>query len=131
MPWNIVEKRDRAGRLVKAERVYVPPDLRGWDELIEAIDLDGPVAVALSTNRPELIPENYQPTPEQGLRLVHLVRVLLATNRELAEHSEYLAEKTARALQLVRGVQTTLTGLQDLANFRTVVEEGEADPYPE
>lgn len=128
MPWiNTPKVNGRGVPTGEYRREYQPPDMRGWEQLARDVEAPGPVAVALSTGRPELIPDKYNWQAGEADRLAAVIKVLMETNRELQEHSEYLAQRLDEVSELLEGASRKVGRVIDVANFRQEGDDDDAD----
>ena len=101
--------------------------LESWDCLTEEVTAAPDVMLALMSGRPELL-AIVQPralSPEEHGQLIHLLQVVLSTNRQLQRHSEQVAQQAGHVLGHMKGLQRSLDKLEDFANFRS--ETGDDD----
>lgn len=95
-----------------------------WAALAEEIDLPNDIALAVATNRPELLKLAIRPMnkAEVGL-LLNAMRVIMLTNQNLQKHCLELSQMTEQLTGHFKGALSQARRLQHKAAFQEYEEE--------
>lgn len=98
--------------------------LKCWSSLLEEVQVPGDIALAIQTNRPQLLALAKRPmdAEEVGM-LLNLMRVLMNTNQALREHSVLVSQRAEQVKGSLIGLNATLRKLDDFAAFRAGEDE--------
>lgn len=95
-----------------------------WAALAEEIDLPNDIALAVATNRPELLKLAIRPMnkAEVGL-LLNALRVMMLTNQNLQNHCRDLSQMADEISSHIKGTLSQTRRLQHKAAFLEHEEE--------
>ena len=101
--------------------------LTDWTAFTESVDVPQDIAVALMTNRVELLglarPRDM--TAAEVAPLYKLIRVLFETNQALREHAEDTARLTSNWMSQFKGIAGVAGQIDRFANFKAPLEDDE------